>query len=55
MYKTREDVEAMIEMIELIKFKLRQFGFWIVKSVSIPTPGKIHSEPTQEPPGDNSV
>ena len=41
MYKTREDVEAMIDLIELIKISLVSFGFWIIDSLSIPSPGVV--------------
>ena len=53
MYKTREDVEAMIEIIGCVKVWLRDFGFWIVSSLSIPQPGVLHSEPIDK--SDDSV
>jgi hypothetical protein len=44
MYKTKEDVEAMIEIIECTKLSLRRFGMWIVSSLSSPAPGVIYTE-----------
>ena len=45
MYKTREDVEAMIEIIEITKEMMRNFCFWVLDSLSTPTPGVVHTEP----------
>ena len=44
MYKTREEVEAMIEIVEYVKLSLEKFGLWIVYSLSTPKPGVLHTE-----------
>lgn len=44
MYKTREDIEQMIIFGEWINLKLRQFGMWVLTSVSSPTPGVVFTE-----------
>ena len=46
MYKTREDVEAMIELVEYLKIKCGDFCMWVVNSLSIPQPGVVCSEPS---------
>tara|TARA_R100000008_G_scaffold86732_1_gene81201 strand:- start:5109 stop:5270 length:162 start_codon:yes stop_codon:yes gene_type:complete len=48
MYKTREDVEEMILLIESIKENLRKFGYWVLESLSSPTPGVVCSEPLDD-------
>tara|TARA_R110000824_G_scaffold351344_3_gene538360 strand:+ start:1976 stop:2143 length:168 start_codon:yes stop_codon:yes gene_type:complete len=41
MYKTREEVESMIELIETLSANLRSFGLWVVSSLASPTAGVI--------------
>lgn len=48
MYKTREDIEAMIEIIEMTKSMLHNFCFWVLDSLSTPTPGVIHFEKQED-------
>tara|TARA_R110002074_G_scaffold382887_1_gene562937 strand:+ start:587 stop:754 length:168 start_codon:yes stop_codon:yes gene_type:complete len=48
MYKTREDVEAMIEIIEMTKAKFYDFCYWVLDALAAPTPGVIHSEAREE-------
>ena len=45
MYKTREDVDAMVGFIEYFKLKFNNFCMWIVDSLSTPQPGVVQSEP----------
>lgn len=52
MYKTKEDVEAMIDIIECTKISLRRFGMWILSSLSSPVPGVIYVETKQESEAD---
>tara|TARA_A100001515_G_scaffold139864_1_gene134952 strand:- start:326 stop:490 length:165 start_codon:yes stop_codon:yes gene_type:complete len=40
--KTREDVEAMIDLVEHAKLCLQSFGLWILNSLSTPVPGVIY-------------
>jgi len=47
MYKSREDVEAMIDLIECTKVKFYDFCYWVVDTLSTPTPGVVCSEPEQ--------
>ena len=42
MYKSREDVKEMIDMINVASFKFKSFLFWIVDSLSIPSSGEVH-------------
>ena len=48
MIKTREDVEAMIDLIEHAKIGLRSFGLWILSSLSTPVPGVIYVDSLDE-------
>jgi hypothetical protein len=42
MYKSREDIEEMIDMINVASFKFKSFLFWIIDSLSVPSPGEVH-------------
>jgi len=42
MYKTREDVNEMIETYYYVCRKLEDFGSWIVNTLSVPAPGEVY-------------
>ena len=47
MIKTREDVEAMIDLIEHAKIVLTEvLALWILSSLSTPVPGVIYVDVT---------
>ena len=53
MYKTKEDVEAMIEIVEYVKLSCRRFGFWVLSSLSTPRAGVLYFE--EASPEEDSV
>ena len=51
MIKTKEDVEAMIEIVEMCKISLVSFGLWVVYAP--PRPGVICQDPRFLPSEDS--
>ena len=53
MIKTKEDVDAMIEIVEMCKISLVSFGLWVVYALATPRPGVICEDPRFLPSEDS--
>mgnify|MGYP003628002463 FL=1 len=48
MYKTKEDVEEIIIIIESIKASFEKFAFWVLDTLHTPTPGVVCTVPIKD-------